>query len=427
MSIPASSSTNTPSNRILVVDDQKQMRVLLQATLESAGYAVETVEEAPLALEYVRAEEFAVVISDYQMEPMDGLEFLKAVRDIHPQCSRIMVTAFADVGLMTSAIEHGEICRFLVKPWEREALLKAVHEAYQRYRDTCQEATLELNAAAANEELKKVNASLAKQLVQGEDQKRELERLNGALQQDLQRSVELCLHALETFYPTLGVTARRVRALCSAMGEDLKLPPRQRRTLEASALLYDIGLLGMRPDLINRWLKNPQTLSDAEKSLVERHPVLGQELVPFTEDLKDMGVIIRAHHERYDGTGYPDGLRGEDIPWLARLLAVAIGYAERQNDGQDALRAVSARAGTEFDPEAVRELVRSFPQAVLPRPQRGVLVAELKPGMVLASNVYNSQGMLIIPGDRPLNENWIAKLKAHDRVSPLNLSLQVYS
>ncbi len=128
MSIPASSSTDTPTNRILVVDDQKQMRVLLQATLESAGYAVETVEEAPLALEYVRAEEFAVVISDYQMEPMDGLEFLKAVRDIHPQCSRIMVTAFADVGLMTSAIEHGEICRFLVKPWEREALLATAWE-----------------------------------------------------------------------------------------------------------------------------------------------------------------------------------------------------------------------------------------------------------------------------------------------------------
>jgi response regulator RpfG family c-di-GMP phosphodiesterase len=427
MSTFASSSTDTPANRILVVDDQKSIRLLLQATLESVGYAVEAVEEAPLALEYVRAEEFAVVITDYQMEPMNGLEFLKAVRDIHPQCSRIMVSAFADVGLMTSAIEQGKICRFLVKPWVREELLKAVHEAYQRYRDACQEAALELNAASMNEELKKLNASLAKQLAQGEDQKRELERLNSSLQQNLQRSVELCLHALETFYPSLGVTTRRVRALCSTMAEDLKLPVEQRRPLEASALLYDIGLLGMRQDLINRWLKNPQSLNEAEKTLIKRHPIIGQELATFTEDLKDVGTIIRAHHERYDGSGYPDGLRGEEIPWLARLLAVAIGYAERQNDGQAALQAVSAGTGTEFDPEAVRVLVRSFPQAVLPRQQRGLLVAELKPGMVLASNVYNSQGMLIIPGDRPLNENWIAKLKAHDRVSPLNLSLQVYS
>ena len=427
MSTFASSSTDTPANRILVVDDQKSIRLLLQATLESVGYAVEAVEEAPLALEYVRAEEFAVVITDYQMEPMNGLEFLKAVRDIHPQCSRIMVSAFADVGLMTSAIEQGKICRFLVKPWVREELLKAVHEAYQRYRDACQEAALELNAASMNEELKKLNASLAKQLAQGEDQKRELERLNSSLQQNLQRSVELCLHALETFYPSLGVTTRRVRALCSTMAEDLKLPVEQRRPLEASALLYDFGLLGMRQDLINRWLKNPQSLNEAEKTLIKRHPIIGQELATFTEDLKDVGTIIRAHHERYDGSGYPDGLRGEEIPWLARLLAVAIGYAERQNDGQAALQAVSAGTGTEFDPEAVRVLVRSFPQAVLPRQQRGLLVAELKPGMVLASNVYNSQGMLIIPGDRPLNENWIAKLKAHDRVSPLNLSLQVYS
>ena len=427
MSTFASSPTDTPSNRILVVDDQKTIRALLQATLESAGYTVEAVEDAPRALELVRAEEFAVVITDYQMEPMNGLEFLKAVRDIHPQCSRIMVSAFADVGLMTSAIEQGKICRFLVKPWVREALLEAVREAYQHYRDTCQEAALELNAASMNEELKRLNASLATQLAHGEEQKRELERLNNALQQNLQRSVELCLHALETFYPSLGVNARRVQALCSAMAEDLKLPARQRLPLEASALLHDIGLLGMRHDLINRWLKNPQTLNDAEKSLIRRHPIIGQELAAFTEDLKDVGTLIRAHHECYDGSGYPDGLRGEEIPWLARLLAVAIGYAERQNDGQDALQAIRAAAGTEFDPEAVRELARSFPQAVLPRQQRGLLVAELKPGMVLASNVYNSQGMLIIPGERPLNENWIAKLKAHDRVSPLNLSLQVYS
>jgi response regulator RpfG family c-di-GMP phosphodiesterase len=411
----------------LVVDDQKTIRTLVQATLGSTGYAVVAVEDAPHALEQLRAEEFAVVITDYKMDPMNGLELLKAVREIQPQCSRIMMSAFADVDLMTSAIGEGKICRFLIKPWVRGELLKAVHEAYQRYRDACQEAALELDAASMNEELKRLNASLAAQVAQGESQKRELERLNNSLQQNLQRSVELCLHTLQTFYPSLGVNARRVQALCSAMAEDLKLPAEQRRPLEISAVLHDIGLLGMRRDLINRWLESPQALNDAEQTLIKRHPLIGQELATFTEDLKDVGTIIRAHHERYDGSGYPDGLRGEEIPWLARLLAVAIGYAERQNDGQDALQAISAARGTEFDPEAVRVLVRSFPQAVLPRQQRVLLVAELKPGMVLASNVYNAQGILIIPGGRPLNENWIAKLKAHDRVNPLNLSLQVYA
>jgi response regulator RpfG family c-di-GMP phosphodiesterase len=427
MSAPASSPTGTPSNRILVVDDQKTVRAVLQATLETAGYAVQAVEDAPRALEHVRAEEFAVVISDYKMDPMNGLEFLKEVHDIQPQCSRIMMSAFADVDLMTSAIAQGRICRFLTKPWVRDELVKAVHEAYQRYRDACQEAAFELDSASLTEELKRLNASQATQLAQAEGQIRELERLNRAVQQNLQRSVELCLHAMQTVHPSLGINARRVQALCAAMAEDLKLPVEQRRPLEISALLHDIGLVGMQRDLINRWLKNPQSLTDTERSLLKRHPVIGQELATFTEDLKDVGAIIRAHHERYDGSGYPDGLRGEDIPWLARLLVVAIGYAEHQNDGQDAAHAISAAMGTEFDPEAVRVLTRSFPKAVLPRQQKELLIAELKPGMVLAANVYNSQGMLIIPGGRPLNENWIAKLKAHDRVSPLNVSLQVFA
>jgi response regulator RpfG family c-di-GMP phosphodiesterase len=427
MSTFVSSPTGKSSNRILVVDDEEGIRSLLEASLQTAGYAVKVAEDAPRALEHLRTEEFAVVITDYKMDPMNGLEFLKAVCDIQPQCSRIMMSAFADVDLMTSAIGEGKISRFLIKPWVRNELLKAVHEAYQRYRDACQEAALELEAASMNEELKKLNASLAAQVAQEESQKHELERLNRALQQNLHRSMELCWHTLQTFHPSLGVNARRVQALCSAMAEDIKLPVEQRRPLEISALLHDIGLLGMRRDIVNRWLENPQSLTDAEESLIKRHSLIGQELAAFTEDLKDVGAIIRAHHERYDGSGYPDGLRGEGIPWLARLLAVAIGYAERQNDGQDAVSAISQAAGTEFDPEAVRVLVRSLPQAVLPRQQRELLVAELKPGMVLASNVYNSQGILIIPGGRPLNENWIAKMKAYDRVSPLNLSLQVYA
>ncbi|HVM59866.1 MAG TPA: HD domain-containing phosphohydrolase [Verrucomicrobiae bacterium] len=416
-----------PSKRVLVVDDEANIRALVQLTLERAGYTVKVAENAPRALELVHAEEFAVVITDYVMEPMNGLEFLKAVREIQPQCSRIMMTAFAAVDLMTNAIDEGKICRFLVKPWERDDLLAAVQEGSQHYLEACQGAAYELEAATTNERLKRQNASLEARLKESEAQNRELERLHRTLHENLQRSVELCLHAMQIFHPNLGSEARRVQALCAAMAEDLKLPAEQRRVLEISALLHDIGLLGMRRDLIDRWQKNPRELSEAETAAIQRHPVVGQELANFTEDLKDVGTVIRAHHERFDGTGYPDGLRGDEIPWLARLLSVAMGYAAYQSEGRDAAAAVTAARATDFDPEAVRALLRSLPQAALPRQQRGLLIAELKPGMVLASNVYNSQGMLIIPGGRPLNENWIAKLKAHDRVSPLNQYFQVYT
>ena len=412
------------ANRVLVVDDEEPIRFALKATL---GFEVMLTEGVPQALERIQQEEFAVVLSDYKMTPVDGLEFLKAVGRVQPNCSRLMLTGFADVTLMIQAINQGEIYRFLVKPWIRDELVNAVREASQCYRSASLETALQAEMKLMNEELRRLNGSLSEQLTQGQAQKRELERLNGALHENLRRSVELCLHTLQTFHPSLGINARRVRALCSAMADDLRLPADQWRVLEIGALLHDIGLLGVHRDLIDRWRENPEGLSDAEQALIQHHPVIGEELAGFSEDLKDVGTIIRAHHERHDGYGYPDGLQGDDIPWLARLLAVAVRYAEHQYKGRDAVFEITATRGAEFDPEAVRALVRSLPQAVLPRQQKGLLLSELQPGMVLATSVYNTQGLLIFPEGRPLTENWIAKLKAHDRVSPLNQSLQVFA
>jgi response regulator RpfG family c-di-GMP phosphodiesterase len=415
------------ANRVLVVDDEESMRELLQVILEQVGFSVVTVDGPPRAFEIIRDKEFAVIISDYRMKPIDGLEFLKIVSHMQPRTSRLMVTGFADVQLMVDAINDGQVYRFMMKPFVRDELLGAVRDASQRYQDFCRAATLEMDVASMNEELKRVNASLAEQLAQDKEQKRELERLNHALQGNLQRCVDLCLHVLETFHPSLGVNARRVQALCTAIGQDLHLPVEQRHVLEISALLHDIGMIGMHRDLIHRWQGNPQALSDAEQSLIRQHPIIGQELVTFADDLKDVGTLIRHHHEHHDGSGYPDGLRGEEISWLARLLAVAASYTEHHHGGPDAAHAISAARGTRFDPEAVRVLLRALPQAVLPKEQRGHLLRELQPGMVLASPVYNYQGVLILPEGRPLNEEWITKLKAHDQVSPLNQFFQVYA
>lgn len=427
MNPSASVLATAVAHRVLVVDDDENMRMVVRTTLEQEGFSVVAVEDAPRALESARGEEFAVIISDYRMRPIDGLEFLKIVRQLQPRSARLMMTGFADVQLMVDAINDGQVCRFLVKPFVRDELFCAVRDASQRYRDSCHAAALETDAVSMNEKLKRANASLAEQLAQGETQKGELERLNRALQENLQRSVELCLHALQTFHPSLGVNARRVQALCTAMAQDLHLPAEQRRVLEISALLHDVGMLGMRRDLIHRWQENPEALSDPEKSLIRQHPIIGQELAAFADDLKDVGTLIRSHHEHHDGSGYPDGLRGEEIPWFARLLAVAASYTEHHQGGPDAAQAVSAARGAAFDPEAVRALLRALPQAVLPKGQKGLLLKELQPGMILVSPVYNYQGLLVFPEGRPLNEECIAKLKEHDRVSPLNEYFQIYA
>src|SRR5262249_2307790 len=148
-----------------------------------------------------------------------------------------------------------------------------------------------------------------------------------------------------------------------AMAEGLRLPPEEQQVLELSAWLHDIGLVGVPRRLIKLWQKTPEQLNAAELALIEQHPVLGQELAGFAHHLAGVGRLIRAHHERVDGKGFPDRLAGDNIPWLARLLAVAATFAESGLNEADTHDLIRRKSGSVFDPEAVRIFTRFGPRA----------------------------------------------------------------
>jgi HD-GYP domain-containing protein (c-di-GMP phosphodiesterase class II) len=161
--------------------------------------------------------------------------------------------------------------------------------------------------------------------------------------------------------------------------------------------------------------------------VIEQHPVLGEELAGFVHPLKDVGAIIRAHHERFDGSGYPDGLSGNRIPWLGRLLAVAVAYAESKLDGPGTVEAIKQGRGGAFDPEAVRAFLRCLPQATVPKRQREVRLSDLRPGMVLAQGIYTASGTLLVPDGQRLTLPFIDMLNNHHRIHPIAQALLVYS
>ncbi|MGC8830671.1 MAG: HD domain-containing phosphohydrolase [Verrucomicrobiia bacterium] len=405
--------------KILVVDDEEIVLVALRETIRLAGYEVVTAIDAAKGLEEIKNQEFAVILTDQQMPGMTGLEFLARVKTIQPDATRILITAVLDLRTVIDAINKGEIYRFIVKPWLREELLATIKNAVQRYELVVTNNKLQAEALAMNEKLRELNASLERQI-------KLVEEKNKALELNLERSIKLCLHTIETFYPILGSQAKRTNEVCKGMCATLSLPEEQKRALEIAALLHDIGLVGVPRQLIKKAQEDPLSLTEDERILIEHHPVLGEELVGFVHDLKDVGTIIRAHHERYDGSGYPDGLTGENIPWLARLLAVASAFAESRVDDQTTIENIKMQSGTAFDPDAVRALMRSLPRARVSRRQREVLLSELVPGMVLAKGIYTSNGMLLIPEGQVLNEAYIDKIKNHNRVMPINQTLLIY-
>lgn len=419
MTLPAPNPPPTELKRVLIVDDEAVVLTALSRTLQLEGYEVSAVEDPLEAIHLVQSTPFSVILSDQQMPALSGLEFLAQAKDIQPNATRILITAVLSLNTVIEAINRGEVYRFIVKPWLREELLITIRNAALRYELLCRNAALHAQTTAMNEQL-------AAQLAQLDTQNHQLQELNQTLHKNLDRSVQLCLKTMETFYPVLGQKARRVFAICQAMADTLRLSADQRRVLEIGSRLCDIGLVGVPRELIRRWQETPGILTNEERAIVELHPALGQQLVAFVADLEAVGSTIRAHHERYDGQGYPDRLSGEQIPWLARLLAVAVAYADHPSDDVAALESIKTDSGNAFDPDAVRAFLRCLPQAEVPRSQRSVLLSELQPGMVIAHGIYTAFGVLLIPEGQTLAEPHINLLRNHSRISPITQSLLVY-
>lgn len=420
------SAATATGPRLLVVDDEDIVLVALRETLRRERYDVVATSSPTAALEELRKSEFSVIISDQCMPVMTGLELLAQAREIQPNATRILITAVLSLDTVIDAINKGEIYRFIVKPWLREELLVTIKNAVQRNELIRQNVRLQATTQAMNAQLVELNRSLEQQVKLVAQQNKQLGDMNQALEQNLLRSLELCLQTMQTFYPTLGHQARRAAEVCRSMAQVLNLPPEDRRVLESAAWLHDIGLVGVPRRIIRRWQEAPDALDAAERALIEQHPILGQELSSFTSGLEAVGTIIRAHHERYDGKGYPDQMVAGNIPWLARLLAVAVAEASSRLTREDTLEAIKLASGAAFDPQAVRVLLQALPLAPGPRKERQIALSELRPGMVLAQGIYTSNGMLLVPEGQQLNATFIEKLLNHNRVQPITQSLVVY-
>jgi response regulator RpfG family c-di-GMP phosphodiesterase len=416
----SSPSTAQPTGaHILIVDDEEIILLALRETLALEGYQVHTFNHPLRALEAVKQQEFAVILSDQKMPDLSGLDFLAQARQLRPNATRILITAVLSLDTVIESINRGEIYRFIVKPWYREELLATIHNAVQRYDLICRNEALQARTLAMNRELQAQVAHIG-------EQNEQLVRVSKALEQNLDRSLQVGLHMLEAFLPPLGSQARRVHKLSRAMAEVLQLPPEQTRVLEIASWLCDLGLLAVPRALIRRWQINPQSLTEPELHTIQQHPLLGETLAQFAQPLEGVGAAIRGHHERFDGRGYPDRLGGGEIPWLARLLAVAVGYAESTRDPVSTSEMIKHQAGTVYDPEAVRVFVRALPRSSIPRKEREVLLSELRPGMTLAQGVYTANGMLLVPEGQCLTQTSIDKVLNHDRVSPIRHALLVY-
>ena len=406
--------------RLLVVDDDEIVLSVLKEQLPQLGYSVTAVNHPQLALQHLQTENFSVILSDFAMPDMNGLAFFRKAKETHPDTSRVLLSSGLTMAELSQAISDEVIYRHVTKPWLKEDLQEAIANGIERY-----------SLRKENEMLQARNITLSQQMASGGGAALAAGGADGAPSAQLGADTEeLALQAfnkmLYTFHPNLGNTAQRALAICKTLGEILELDAKDLRSLTLAAQLHDVGLVNNEIGVVRRWLRDPAKCSDEELVQIKKHSAASEELLQFYPGFADALSVIRAHHENWDGTGYPDKLKGETIPRLARLLAPVIFYCNQNAASVQVMALMESMAEHAFDPDGVRALAKAVPMTKMPKGEREVLLIELKAGMVLARDISNVNGMKLLPKGRELNDGAINKVWSINRVTPISPLCLVY-
>jgi putative nucleotidyltransferase with HDIG domain len=335
--------------RILIVDDEDSIREVVATLLEKQGYECVAAQSAHDALGHLHLRPFDLVLSDILMPEMNGLELLGRVREHHCDLPVVMVTATHDITTALEAIRRGAY-DYILKPFERDELYHGTGRALEHRRLVMEnkryQQGLEIQVAERTSQLTQAIVELQ----QSYDYT--LEALGGALD----------LKDAETQGHCQRVTAYTI-CLARAMG----VPSSDLPHIARGAFLHDIGKMAV-PDQI---LRKPGPLNDDEWIILKRHCEIGYAALLRIPFLKDAAEIVLTHHERYDGTGYPRGLKQDEIPLGARIFAVADTLDAMISDRpyrralslEAAKEEIRRHAGTQFDPHVV-EFFQSMQDSV---------------------------------------------------------------
>ena len=388
---------------LLFVDDEANILSALRRLFRPHGYRIFVAESGPAGLEVLERETVDLVISDMRMPEMDGASFLKQVRARWPGVMRLLLTGYADISSTIAAINEGQIYRYIAKPWDDNEITLVVREALERRRLELENQRLTELTRQQNLELRDLNASLEQKVV---ERTMALREALGELRKTFMATVQVCagLVELRSGQAARKLTGhgRRVAEHARLLAHRLGLNDTEIQSVMLAGLLHDIGKIGLTDELLE---KPFNLLTPEHRAVVMRHSVQGQNILMPIEKLKDTALIIRHHHENYDGSGYPDRLAGMSIPIGARILAAANDYDALQLGTlvQRALKPLEARAflidnrGKRYDPRVVDAFVEYLAQTT-PQVEGEVQLRpkHLREGMVLTRELNHHDGFLLL-------------------------------
>jgi response regulator RpfG family c-di-GMP phosphodiesterase len=412
---------------LLFVDDEPNILSALRRLFRPLGYRIFTAEGGAQGLEIFEKETIDLVISDMRMPVMDGAQFLEQVRLKSPETIRILLTGYADISSTIDAINKGQIYRYIAKPWEDNDICLSVRYALEQKVLAREKARLEELTRRQNEELKDLNSNLEAKVKARTEEVRQtmgfLEVAHERLKKSFLTSIRVFSNLMELREGEMAGHSRRVAELARKLAVRMGMSDAEAQDVMVAALLHDIGQIGLPDKLLHRQFN---MLTGEERAAVMKHPVVGQAALMALEQLQGAAKLIRSHHERFDGQGFPDSLSGLAIPLGARVLTVANEYDAAQQgyltnkrlSAEAALAYIRESRGRRYDPQVVDAFVAmmSSDGETAPRGQEIALPpADLKPGMVLTRDLVMRDGLLLLAKDYILDETLVDQLKGYER------------
>ncbi|MBE9532319.1 MAG: response regulator [Proteobacteria bacterium] len=310
----AENNTETKRN-IFIVDDEAPIRKVLKTHLTREGYNVIESSGGNKVFEHLQSNHFDLVISDIRMPEVDGSEVLDYVTKEYSTIPIIMLTGLTDINVAIDIMRRGAF-DYITKPVKKAELMNTIDKALN-HKDLLER----------NKELERQNQEY--QLYLEDKVKERTKDLSGKAQElnaaykllkDINiQFVQVMAEAIEAKDEYTRGHCDRMRIQSLKIGELLELSAEDLETLEYATILHDLGKIGVKETILNK----PGKLTEEEFDEIKEHPVIGEKILEGITHMGPAAKIVGAHHENFDGTGYPRGLKGEAIPLASRIIAVA--------------------------------------------------------------------------------------------------------
>lgn len=410
---------------LLFVDDETNILSSLKRLFRPHGYHIVTATGARDGLDILQNQKVDLIISDMRMPEIDGATFLSQVAERWPDIVRILLTGYSDITSTISAINEGRIYKYISKPWEDNDIILSVRRALeQKFLEQERDQLLELTRKQ-NIELQDLNVNLETKVRERTEAlhqtMQKLEQSHAALKNSYISSVKVFSNLIEMREGILPGYSRRVADNALRLAKELGMDNEQAQNVMVAGLLHGIGKIGV-PDYVIR--KPYNLLNASEKIKFHKYPVMGEAALMALEPLQDAAKIIRSHLEHYDGTGKPDGLKGEEISVGARILAVVNDYEALKN-GVFTKEEVSHRQildymrfnrGKRYDPDIVEEFIKTLgdelgsKEEFITVPSNG-----LEEGMILAKDIVSENDILLLAKGQILTNALIERIQIYER------------